>query len=128
MQDIVKLPHDKKDTDLLLLALLNAGEYTLFPELYAIFGPKVYDFIDRFGGMTIVVPHRTALSRALRRVNIYVDYKRAPDKCKDVALKYGLSMDKVRKIAKDMERQQQQSHQIVANMMLGDLYFWYLTR
>lgn len=87
--------------DLFRLVLLQTGQYTLFPEMLEIFGEEaVIKFLDIFGGITVRVPDRGVLERAVRDVDIYVTLARCdtPNVVGDLARKYDIDEGYVREL------------------------------
>lgn len=91
----------RKHMDLFRLVLLQTGQYTLFPEMLEVFGQEsVIKFLDIFGGITIRVPDRGVLERAVRDVDIYVTMAKCdnPEVVGDLARKYEVDEGYVREL------------------------------
>lgn len=91
----------RKHMSLFRLVLLQSGQYTLFPEMLEVFGEEaVIKFLDIFGGITIRVPDRGVLERAVRDVDIYVTLSKCntPEVAGDLARKYDVDEGYVREL------------------------------
>lgn len=91
----------RKHMDLFRLVLLQSGQYTLFPEMLEVFGEEaVIKFLDIFGGITVRVPDRGVLERAVRDVDIYVTMSKCStaDVAGDLARKYDIDEGYVREL------------------------------
>lgn len=86
---------DAEGRDLLKLVLLQADELSMLPELFDIFGSNtLLRFLDVFGGMTLRVPTRSDIERAIRDVTLFLGVSRAPDRADAVTYymhHYGMS-------------------------------------
>ena len=97
---------DRGLADGLYLALLRLQEHSLLPELYAIFGDKVIEFLDIFAGQTIEVPSLDKLERAVRDVQVYNRLQRTPNRdatLSDLCTEYDLTEQQIRTIEKTMQ-------------------------
>lgn len=100
MNDAALNPGEK--TALWIVALLM-GRFTMLPELMDFFAydaQKVLEFIDRFGGMSLVIPGRQEVGRMARDINIYraLTAAKNAENVKRLASLYGVTQDRVRAI------------------------------
>lgn len=62
----------REQRDMLWMMLVVAGQYTLLPEIYEVFGQEsLIRFLEIFGGTTIVVPPREAIYETARAIDIF---------------------------------------------------------
>jgi len=88
------------------IALMMSHKYTLLPEIYSVFGRDgLLKFIDVFGGCTFTVPSQEDFMRTVMEVQIYLEMNNREKfdlKMKDIADRYGISVQSVLSIYKDM--------------------------
>jgi len=102
-----------KHVDLFMLILIDAVSDTLIPEIASTFGNEAaYKFLDQFAGLTIKVPTRHVLERAVRDTKLYHELSRIdrtdPSAVNRVAESYGLkgpgAMETFRRLHASIEK------------------------
>lgn len=76
--------------DVFRAAFIEVAERTLLPELCDLFGDKIIEFLNVFGGRTFTVPDRSVINKAIQLVDIYNKMKADPDSRRELAKTYDI--------------------------------------
>jgi len=68
-----------------------------FPEMYDIFGDKVWKFLEIFGGQVIRVPDKEKMESLVEKISIWCDFQEGVD-ISELSKRYRMDLVKIRKI------------------------------